>query len=355
MVITSDHFIPASNLRHAEILKSTREWAQCHGVAHFFEYEGILHNLLLERRLARPGLFIAGADSHTTTAGAVGAVAVPVGSTELATVLATGQMWVRVPRSIRVVLEGRFQPGVAVRDAALALLAQLGLDYANYAAIEFSGPGVRWLGIDERAVLTNTAVEMGAKNAIVPPDDMTWLHVGTASDPSLTSDTDAEYVATHRLSLDRVEPQVALPHRMDNVQPISAVAGTPVDVAYIGSCIGGRLADLRMAAQVLKGRRVKIPLLVVPATRGVYEASLRDGTLATLSEAGAIVQAPGCGACAGVHMGVLASGERLIATVTRNFRGRMGSPEAEIFLGSAWTVAASAIEGAIADPRPHLN
>lgn len=355
VVIASDHFFPAANLRHAEILSVTRKWALEQGIRHFYEFEGVLHNLLLERRIVRPGMFLAGADSHTTTAGAAGVVATPIGSTELATVLATGRMWVSVPESVAITLRGRLRPGVLARDLDLAILARLKSDFALYKAVEFNGPALAGFDMDSRSVLTNAGIEMGAECALVHPDQVSWDYAGGPVDAGLTSDIDATYAERHAFELDDIEPQVAVPHQVDTGVSVSQVAGQELDVAYLGSCVGGKLSDLRLAAGVLEGKRTRIPLLVTPATREVYDTALADGTLQTLASAGAIIQAAGCGACAGLHSGVLGNGQRLIGSVTRNFKGRMGSRDAKVFLGSPLTVAASAIEGHIADPRPYLE
>lgn len=357
VVLAIDHFIPAANLRHAEILSMTRAWAREYHIPHFFDGEGVLHNLLLERRLARPGMLIVGADSHTCTAGAVGALAVGVGSTELATVLATGQIWLRVPPTVRIEIEGPMPSYLTARDLAMAILGRLGADFALYRAVEYGGSTVESLDLDERAVLTNQAIEMGAKNGIVPPSGPV-LNLFPPQEPPLLEDPESDpgcrYEATYTFEAPSIEPLVALPPQVDNVVPISEVAGRPVDRAYLGSCVGGKARDLREAARVLRGRRVKVPLVVTPATREIVGECLRDGTLQVLIEAGATLAAPGCGACAGLHSGVLGKGERCVATVTRNFPGRMGDPTAEIFLASPLTVAASALTGELTDPREFL-
>lgn len=355
VVIVSDHFIPAANLRHAEILKTTRTWAKSNGIASFFEYEGVLHNLVLEGFLVKPGMLLVGADSHTVTAGAVGAVAVAVGSTELATVVASGQVWLRVPETIRIDLVGKLPALVDMRDVTMQLLGDLGLQHATYRAIEYGGPFTEKLTIEERLVLSNQGIEMGAKNAVVVPSQtvreaMRAVKID-AREAFLLPDADARYLARHTVQVDKLGPLVAAHPSPDNVTAASAVSGIAIDMAWLGSCVGGRLADLRAAASMLRGRKVRVPMLVTPNTADVYRACLADGTLQTLANAGAIVNAPGCGACAGVHMGVAGPSDVVMATATRNFRGRMGSADAQVFLGSAYTVAASAIAGRIIDPR----
>jgi 3-isopropylmalate/(R)-2-methylmalate dehydratase large subunit len=355
VVLVSDHFIPAATIRHAEILSVTRNWAKEKGLVNFFEYDGILHNLLLERRLVEPGQLLVGADSHTVTAGASGAVAIPIGSNELGAVLVTGEVWLRVPETICLRLEGVLQPGVMARDIDFQILGRLKNDFATYRSVEFAGSALDGLSIDERSVLSNAGIEMGAKNAIVPADAVTAAWYQALDDQpdwaAIAHDPAADFAQTHVFDVSGLEPQVALPHRVDNVAGISDVEPAPITGAHIGSCVGAKLTDLRAAAMVLRGQKVSVPLVVTPATRAAMDAAVEDGTAQTLLDAGAIIQAPGCGPCAGVHMGVLGDGERIIASVTRNFRGRMGSREAEIYLGSPQTVAASAIAGRIADPR----
>jgi 3-isopropylmalate/(R)-2-methylmalate dehydratase large subunit len=353
VVLASDHFVPAATLRHAEIVRGARRWARDQAIGAFYEYQGILHNLVLQEWLARPGMLLIGADSHTVTAGAVGAVAVAVGSSELATVLASGQVWLRVPETIRVDLTGTLPDRVDMRDVTFVLLAARGSDWASYRALEYGGSLVNELDMDGRLVLANQGIEMGCKNAIVSPSARLRRAMADAGLDGAPPEADrgARYLERHHLHVSDVEPQVATPPSPDHGQPARALANIEIDRAWIGSCAGGRLSDLRHAAEVLRGRRTRVPLFVTPATHAVYDTCAADGTLATLVASGAVVLPPGCGACAGVHAGVAAPQERVIATATRNFRGRMGSPDAEIYLGSAWTVAASALAGRITDPR----
>lgn len=358
VVLATDHFIPAANMRHAEILDKTRRWANEHQMPHFYDFQGVLHNLILEDFLARPGMLIAGADSHSVTAGAVGAVAVGISSTELATILATGQIWMRVPPTVRIVLEGALPKGVTMRDLSMRILADLGSDFGLNKAVEFTGPALASLSLEDRSVLANQSIEMGAANGIVVPDETLLAELAAADvelpDPVPNSDEDCQIEATHTFDLSALEPQVACPHDVDNVRDVTELTGTKIDQVYVGSCVGGKMSDLMAFAQVLRGRRVKIPTTVTPATQHVYQTCLENGTLKALVEAGVTIQAPGCGACAGLHSGVLGSGERCMATVTRNYRGRMGDPGAEIYLASPYTVGAAAIEGRIADPRGYL-
>lgn len=360
VVLASDHFIPASTLRQAEILATTRAWARGKGLIHYFEYDGILHNLLLERRLVEPGMLLVGADSHTVTAGAVGAVAIPIGSNELGAVLVTGEVWLRVPETICIRLDGALQRGVMARDIDFQILSRLKNDFASYCSVEFAGSTLATLSIEERSVLTNAGIEMGAKNAVVPADQVTkqwYAPLDHQIDwPSLAHDPNADFAQIHEFNVSDLVPQVALPHRPDNVVAVTDLSNTSITGAHIGSCVGAKLTDLRAAADVLRGNKVSVPLVVTPSTQAAMNMAVADGTAKILLDAGATLQAPGCGPCAGIHMGVLGDGERIIASMTRNFRGRMGSRESEIYLGSPQTVAASAIEGKIADPRPfHSN
>lgn len=363
IVLAIDHFTPAANLRHAEILTTTRDWARKTGLPHFFDSVGVLHNLLLEQGLAKPGTLIVGADSHTVTAGAIGALAIGVGATELATVLVTGQIWLRVPPTVLIRFEGAMPSHLTARDLAMVVLQRLRADFAIYRAVEFAGPAVEAFDLDERAVLANQAIEMGAKNGIVPASaavldlfsgDASGSRRPPASEPPLAGDAGCSYEATHMFTVSSIPPLVAAPPNVDHVMPAQQVAGLELDHAYIGSCVGGKARDLREAARILRGKRVKTPLRITPATQRVVEDTLHDGTLQVLIDAGAIVQAPGCGACAGLHSGLLGPKERCIATVTRNYSGRMGDSTAEIYLASPLTVAASAVTGRLTDPREFL-
>lgn len=357
IVLAIDHFAPAANQRHAEIVKLTRDWAKRTGLPHFFDSVGVMHNLLLEYGLARPGMLVVGADSHTVTAGAVGALAVGVGATELATVLVTGQIWLRVPPTVGIRFEDGLPSYLTARDMAMTVLRELRSDFAIYRAVEYSGPAVDALDLDGRAVLANQAIEMGAKNGIVAPSGALLDQLGQegrSEDFPAAGDDDAEFEAVHRFTVASIPPLVAAPPNVDNIVAATDLKGIAIDRVYIGSCAGGMAADLRAAARVLKGRTVRVPMQITPATKGVLEAALRDGTLQTLLEAGAIVQAPGCGACAGLHSGLLGPSERCVSTVTRNYPGRMGDQSAQIYLASPLTAAASALTGRITDPREFL-
>jgi len=357
IVLAIDHFVPAANPRQAEIVTLTRRWARAQALPHFFDSVGVMHNLLLEQELVGPGMLIVGADSHTVTAGAAGALAVGVGATELATVLVTGQIWLRVPPTVRIHFEGALPAYLTARDMAMEVLRGLGADFAIYKAVEFDGPAVGGLDLDERAVLANQAIEMGAKNGIVPPSGAILERLGPgarAQGRPLAGDEDAAYESEHRIAMTESSPLVAVPPRVDRIVPVGELGGVALDRVYIGSCVGGKAADLRAAARVLRGRKVRVPLQITPATARVVQEALGDGTLQALLEAGAILQAPGCGACAGLHSGLLGPKERCLSTVTRNFPGRMGDPTAEIYLASPLTAAASAVAGRITDPREFL-
>ncbi len=357
VVLAIDHFTPAANARHAEIVSTTRAWAKTTGIPHFFDSVGVMHNLLLEHGLARPGTLVVGADSHTVTAGAMGALAVGIGSTELATVLVTGQIWLRVPSTVLIRFEGAMPEYLTARDLAMAVLRQLRADFAIYRAVEYAGPALEHFDLDERAVLANQTIEMGAKNGIVPPSGRVleqFERDARADGLPLAGDAKCRYETSVTFALSAIPPFVAAPPDVDNVVPVREVPDLRLDCAYIGSCVGGKTSDLRAAARVVRGRQLRIPLRIAPATQTVVEDTLRDGTLKTLIDAGAILQAPGCGACAGLHSGLLGAKERCIATVTRNYPGRMGDATAEIYLASPLTVAASAVSGRLTDPREFL-
>lgn len=355
VVLASDHFIPASNIRQANILKLTRDWAKDQDLNNFFEYQGVLHNLLLEKWFVLPGMLVVGADSHSVTAGAAGAMAVAVGSTELATVLVTEKVWLRVPQSIHIKLEGNRAQFVDMRDVTMHILQGLKADFALYRAVEFSGSFVDTLSIEERLVLSNQGIEMGAKNAVVVPTEKLLKEISDAAidlaiEP-VYSDPDAAYETVYSYDVSEIEPLVALPHQVDSVVPAAEVRDIKLDAVWIGSCVGGRYEDMRAAAEVLKGKKAQIPLLVNPATNAIYQRCLEEGVLQTLVEASAVIQPAGCGACAGLHSGVVAEGENIITTATRNFRGRMGSRESGVYIASPYTAAASAVAGRVVDPR----
>ena len=356
-VIVLDHVTPAANETYAANHKAIREFVAEQGISAFYDVgEGICHQVLPEKGHAWPGAVIVGSDSHTPTHGAFGAFAAGIGRTEAAAVMATGQIWLRVPESLRVVINGKLPRRVSAKDVILHIIGDLRADGANYCAVEFAGETVREMSIASRMVLTNMAAEMGAKNGVVEPDDKTraWLQGRVEHDyEEVHADPDAIYERVIEYDVSDLAPQVARPHTVDNVVPVTEVTGTPINQALVGTCTNGRLEDLAAAAEVLRGRHVApgVRLLVLPASREVLLAAIEQGIVTDLVTAGATLLNPGCGPCLGAHQGCMAPGEATISTANRNFKGRMGSKEAFIYLASPATVAASALTGVIADPR----
>lgn len=357
LVVVLDHQAPPTTIDGARDHAMLRDFAAEQRIKNFYDVsEGICHQVLVEEGFALPGRLVVGADSHSCTYGALGCFGTGVGSTDMAAVLATGRLWFRVPESVKVTIEGRLRERVAAKDLILHIIGDVGADWANYRAVEFTGRGMRWIGMDGRMTMCNMGVEMGADAAIVPPDGLTERYLeGLTGEPyePVYSDADASYAESRAYDASGLEPQVACPHEIDNVRPVREVEGVEVDQAFIGSCTNGRLEDLIEAAGVLKGRRISsgVRMIVAPASRKVYLKALRLGVLRRLIEAGAVVEPPGCSACMGIHTGVLGSGEVCVSSSNRNYRGRMGSPEAEIYIASPATVAASALEGELTDPR----
>lgn len=362
VVVVADHLVPPVDAESAAIQKLTREWVAAYGIEHFYDMQGICHVVLPERGHLRPGMFTVGGDSHSTTGGAFGCFMFGVGATDMAGVLVTGETWIKVPETIRIVLDGAFGPGVSAKDVNLALCARLGMGGGDYQAIQYTGTLVDALPMQERMTLTNMAAELGAQTGLIAPDETTAAYLaGAGADPcdiaAWQGDEDAAYRETHRLDVDALAPQVAAPHSPANAADVAAHTGVRVDQAYIGACTGAKLADLKMAAAVLRGRTVAAGtrLLVAPASRRDTAAANADGTLADLLDAGAILLPSGCGACAGYGAGVLADGEVCISSTSRNFPGRMGAKTAQVYLGSPYTVAAAAVAGEIRDPRDMLD
>ncbi len=360
LVIILDHAVPAPTADHAENHRRIRQFVREQAIQHFYDLgHGVCHTVMCERAHARPGLLIVGSDSHTPTQGALGAFAAGIGRTEMAAVWALGRIWLRVPPTLRVVLTGRLPEFVAAKDIALQLLAMIGPAGADYRAVEFAGDLIPHLTIEDRMVLCNLTAEMGAKTGLVPPDDATrqWLAARRAEKNCETQfllpDADAAYERTITLDVSKAEPQVAAPHSPANGRPVGELAGIPIDQVFLGSCAGGMLDDLRTAARLLKGRRIAptTRMIVVPASAEVWRRALDEGLLATLADAGAVIGNPGCGPCLGAHQGILAAGERCLSTANRNFRGRMGNRDSEIYLAGAAVAAATALAGKIADPR----
>ncbi len=355
--IVIDHFVPPPTEAAAEAHRRMRELVESHGIAHFYDAgRGISHQLLAEGGHIVPGSLVVATDSHTTTLGALAAAATGIGTTEMAYVIATGSLWFRVPETIRFELTGELHPMITGKDVILAIAGRYGADVAQYKSVEYAGPSAAGIGVSDRLTICNMGVEIGAKFSFFPADETALAYLAERGHDGLEPfgpDPDASYAAVHELSLSELEPQVACPNAVDNVSPVGEVEGVTIDQAFIGTCTNGRLEDLEAAAAVLRGRQVhpRVRLLVSPASREVQQAAARSGALQALIEAGASILAPGCGPCFGGHGGLLAPGERCIGTLNRNFPGRMGSTKAEIYLASPQTVAASAVAGAIADPR----
>jgi len=359
-VIVLDHVVPAANEKTAGNHQTIRDFVDRQGIRHFYDVGvGICHQVVPERGHVLPGSLVLGSDSHTTTYGAFGAFAAGIGRSEAAVVWATGTIWLMVPETMVIEIDGTFSAGVYPKDLILYIIGQLGADGALYKAVEFRGPAIAELDISGRMTLCNMSVEMGAKAGIVAADERTmeWLRdrVEGPLEPVI-SDPDAPVERTIRYDIGELEPQVACPHTVDNVAPVGEVAGTRIHQALVGTCTNGRLDDLRQAAQVLRGSSVApgVRLLVLPASAQIYRQAMAEGILETLAAAGAIILNPGCGPCLGAHEGVLAPGEVCISTANRNFKGRMGCKEASVYLASPATVAASAAAGTIADPRDRL-
>ncbi|HVM45785.1 MAG TPA: 3-isopropylmalate dehydratase large subunit [Candidatus Thermoplasmatota archaeon] len=361
MVMVLDHRSPAPDIETASKQKLVREFVREQSIPTFYDMrEGICHQVLPEKGHILPGMHVVGTDSHSCTYGALGAFGYGIGATEMAAVWASGELWVRVPETMRIEVEGALPPGVYAKDVTLDIIRDVRADGADYGAVEYYGSTIDAFGIPERQTLCNMGIEMGAQVAMVPPDATTLAYLaarGRAELPHLVrSDPGARYRETRAYDVSGLEPRVACPHSVDNVHPVGAVAGKTVHQAFLGSCTNGRVEDLREAARVLKGRQVHpdVRLIVTPASRQQLLDAMADGTMATLIEAGAIVGTPGCGPCMGAAGGILAPGERCISSSNRNFKGRMGSSQAEVYLASPATVAASAIEGMIADPRAYV-
>jgi len=355
VVIILDHQVPANSVATAALHKQLREYAVKYGLKNFHDVgrQGVCHQLLAESYV-KPGMLVVGADSHTCTLGALGAFATGIGSTEMASVFLSGELWFRVPETVRFELEGKLMPGVSAKDVALKAIGTVGVDGARYCATEFTGEGIGGLSMDSRLTICNMAIEMGGKTGIVNPDAKTLEYTGVKSAP-LVSDRDASYKRTVQISLAKLEPQVAMPHSVGNVKAVSEAGEVHADQVFIGSCTNGRLEDLLAAARVIKGRKVKAGtrLIVIPASNRVFMEAEKAGLVRAFVEAGASLCNPNCGPCLGGHMGILADGETCISTSNRNFVGRMGSTAAKVYLVSPETAAATAVEGKLADPRKY--
>ena len=355
IVLFLDHYSPAPTARSANIQKMVRKFAARFHIEHFYERAGICHQALPELGFAAPGRLILGTDSHTTTYGALGCAGTGIGYAEMAYVFLTGELWFRVPETIKFVIEGTPGRYAVGKDIILHIAGRFGSEAARYRSVEFHGPAVGAIPLSSRMTMSNMSVEIGAKFGLFPPDEEVFdylLERVKGSYEPVFADPDAVYERVHHVDIEGLPPQVARPPRVDDVVPVDELEETPIDQAYLGSCTNGRLDDLAAAARVLEGRKVRegVRLIVAPASREVYRDALKQGFLATFVEAGACVCPPGCGACFGGHMGVLAPGETCVSTTNRNFTGRMGSPEARIFLANPYVVAASAVAGRIVHP-----
>lgn len=357
VVIILDHLVPASSVISAGLHKIVRNFAEEQEIENFYDVGrgGVCHQVMPEQGHVRPGEVIVGSDSHTCTYGAFGAFATGIGSTEMAAVFATGKLWFRVPEVIKVNVTGKLPEFVSAKDLTLNIVREIGADGAIYKGLEFGGSTIRDLSIAGRMVLSNMAVEMGAKAGIIEPDEKTVNYVKSRTDKpfnSIKSDLDSIYEKTVNIDVSELEPQVAIPHSVDNVKSVSEIDEIKIDQGFIGSCTNGRLEDLEAAAQILKGKKIAkgIRLIVIPASQEIYLKALTKGLIKTFMDAGAIIGNPNCGPCLGGHMGILAEGETCISTSNRNFIGRMGSPQSFVYLASPATVAASTLTGKITDP-----
>ena len=358
VALVLDHFTPNKDINSAQQCKAVREFALKQKITHFYEggQVGIEHALLPEQGIVLPGDLVIGADSHTCTYGALGAFATGVGSTDLAAVMLTGELWFKVPPSIKFVIYGKRQKWVSGKDLILHIIGLIGVDGALYKAMEFTGETISKLPMADRLSMANMAIEAGAKNGIFAPDAITKEYVKKRAKRDYkfyASDADAVYSDIIEIDARKIEPQVAFPHLPSNVKPISKAGKVKIDQSLIGSCTNGRIEDLRIAAQILKKRKAasNVRLIVVPATPAIYKQALKEGLIEIFMNADAIISPPSCGACLGGHMGILAEGERAIATTNRNFVGRMGHPKSEVYLASPAVAAASAVLGRIASPE----
>lgn len=361
IALVPDHFTPNKDIKSAEHAKMVREFARKYNITYYFEIGqmGIEHCLLPEKGLALPGEIIVGADSHTCTYGALNALATGVGSTDIAAAMATGRLWFRVPETIKFVYSGKLNPWVGGKDLILYTIGDIGVDGALYKAMEFTGEVIENLSMDGRMTMSNMAIEAGGKCGLIACDEKTREYLKDRAVRDYTpynSDPDAEYAQVIEYDVSKIEPQVAFPHLPENTRPVSEAGHIKVDQAVIGSCTNGRIEDLRIAARILKGKKVHrdVRCIIIPGTQAIYKQAVQEGLAEIFIDAGAVVSTPTCGPCLGGHMGILAKGERAISTTNRNFVGRMGHPESEVYLASPAVAAASAIKGYIAHPEEVL-
>jgi 3-isopropylmalate/(R)-2-methylmalate dehydratase large subunit len=358
VALVLDHFTPNKDINSAQQCKAVREFALEQKITHFYEggNVGIEHALLPEQGIVLPGDLVVGADSHTCTYGALGAFATGVGSTDLAAAMLTGELWLKVPQSMKFIISGSLKKWVSGKDLILHIIGRIGVDGALYKAMEFTGKTIGKLPMADRLSMANMAIEAGAKNGIFAPDRITEEYVrkkATRGYKFYASDADAEYSDIIEIDAKKIEPQVAFPHLPSNVKGISKVGKVKIDQALIGSCTNGRIEDLRIAAQILRNRKAasNIRLIIIPATPAIYRQALKEGLIETFLKANAVISPPSCGACLGGHMGILAEGERAVATTNRNFVGRMGHTKSEVYLANPAVAAASAVLGRIASPE----
>jgi len=358
-----DHYAPAPTIKAAENQKKMREFAHEQGIKHFFDVNrGVCHQVMPEEGLVWPGMMLVATDSHTTTHGAFGAFSTGIGATDMAAVLLTGEIWLRVPEIVKINITGKTNKGIMAKDIILYIISQLGTDVALYKAIEYSGGVVAEMSLDERLVLCNMSVEMGAKATYIRPDEKVMEYISHTNSEKYkefksvkrkNNINSEEYESIYNFDISNLEPQIALPNRVDKVVPVSQMIGEPIHQAFIGTCTGGRINDIKIAAEIIKGKKIPswVRLLVIPASSQILKKCIDLGFIQILLDSGATLATPSCGPCLGAHEGVLAPGENCISTSSRNFPGRMGSTDAKIFLSSPATVAASALKGSIADPR----
>ncbi|MCX5715374.1 MAG: 3-isopropylmalate dehydratase large subunit [Candidatus Omnitrophica bacterium] len=365
IALIPDHFAPNKDVISANQCKLVRDFARKHAIKHYYEVGrmGVEHALLPELGLVMPGDLVVGADSHTCTYGALGAFSTGVGSTDLAAVFMTGKCWFKVPESMKFIYKGKLKKWVGGKDLILYTIGDIGVEGATYMAMEFCGEVIENLPMDDRFSMCNMAIEAGGKSGIIEPDEITWAYAKEAKGPKgikalkeklkgIKSDKNAKYSSVKEYNVSKIEPQVALPHLPSNARPVSQVKDVSIDQSVIGSCTNGRISDLRIAAKVIKGRKVnsRVRLVVIPATQKIYLEALKEGLIDIFVNAGGVFCTPSCGPCLGGHMGILAKGERAVATTNRNFMGRMGHPESEVYLSNPAVAAASAIKGRIAHP-----
>ncbi len=358
VILVCDHFTPNKDIASAEQVKIVREFARSQGIEHYFEggSAGVEHALLPELGLVRPGEIVVGADSHTCTYGGIGVFATGLGSTDIAAAMVLGETWFKVPQALKVKVQGELPPFIGGKDLILALIGRIGVDGALYKSLEFSGNVIQGLDVEARMTMANMAIEAGGKAGMFPVDDRTRAYMearGIAGIDELLPDPEAEYEQEIEIIADHLSPQVACPHLPENVKPVEDLSDIALDQVVLGSCTNGRISDLRQAAEIVRGHKVPSSLrfIVLPATPKVYAQALSEGLLQIFIEAGAVIGPPTCGPCLGGHMGILAGGERCLATTNRNFRGRMGSLESEVYLAGPAVAAASALAGHICHPR----